>query len=110
MDQVEELNISQGFLLLYAFFKEREVNIHNKATIPSNMPNPQGEDVSNCGMNTCEPQGLESSSISYRDKQLAEPNSWNGKALPLSLFGTIEFLEIDSKNISTLLLCMADFI
>ena len=76
----------------------------------SNMPNIQGEGVSNCIMNISRPQGLKSSSIPYGDKQPTEPNFWNGNILPISLFGTIEFLDINFKNISISLLCIADFI
>jgi len=61
-------------------------------------------------MNTCTLQGLELFSIPYKDKQLAEPNSWDGKALSISIFGTMKFLDIGSKKISTFLLQMADFI
>ena len=53
------------------------------------------------------PQGLESSSIPYGDRQLTEPNSWDGN---IFLFSIIEFLDINSKNISTSLLHMANFI
>jgi len=67
-DQVEELNISQGFLLSYTSLKKREVNIYNKTTIPSNMSDTQDEGMFNCSINIYEPQGLKSFSISYRDK------------------------------------------
>jgi len=39
-----------------------------------------------------------------------EPNSWNDKAHPISIFCSMEFIEIDAKNIYTSLLCMANFI
>jgi len=39
-----------------------------------------------------------------------KPNTWNGKAHPISIFDTMDFIEIDAKNIYILLLYMADFI
>jgi len=63
------------------------------------MPNPHGEGINNCGTNTCTLQGLEMSTISYEDNKPAELNSWDRETLPLSLF-----INIDTKNISTLLL------
>jgi len=39
-----------------------------------------------------------------------EPNAWNGKAHPISIFGTIEVIEINAKNIDISLLCIAYFI
>jgi len=74
------------------------------------MLNPQGKDVFNCNMNTYNIQSFKLFSISYKDNQPTELNSWNREAWPLSIFGNIKFLDIDSKNISTLLLHMADFI
>jgi len=61
-------------------------------------------------MNACTPQDLELFSIPYRDKQLAKPNSWDEKALSISIFSTMKFLDIGSEKISTFLLQMADFI
>ena len=66
------------------------------------MPNLHGESVNNYGTKMYILQRLETSSISYRGKQLAELNSWNREALFLSLFGTTDFINIDTKNISTL--------
>jgi len=45
--------------------------------------------------------------LSYNINRPTEPNAWDGKAHPISIFGTI---EIDVKNIYTSLLCMANFI
>ena len=39
-----------------------------------------------------------------------ESNAWDGKAYPIPIFGHIEFLEIDSKNMFISLLQIADFI
>ena len=49
-------------------------------------------------------------SLSYNINQFIEPNTWDSKAHPISIFSTMEFIEIDAKNIYTSLLCMADFI
>ena len=74
------------------------------------MPNLQEKGIFNCNINIYAPQGLKSSSIPYEDYKLAEPNSWDGNTLPISLFSTNNFLDIDSKTISTSLLQMANFI
>jgi len=39
-----------------------------------------------------------------------EANSWDGEVHLISIFKTIKFLNIDPKNILTLLLQMANFI
>ena len=39
-----------------------------------------------------------------------EPNTWDGKAYPISIFGFMEFLEIDAKNMYISLLYMANYI
>jgi len=75
VDQINEFNKYQGFSLSYADSKVGEVNTHNKATIPSNISNPHGEDVNNCSINMCISQKLETSSIPYENKQPAELNS-----------------------------------
>jgi len=48
--------------------------------------------------------------LAYNINKPMEHKVWDGKAHPLSLFGTMEFLKIDAKNIYTSLLHMADFI
>ena len=40
-------------------------------------------------------------SINYNINSPTEPNSWNGEAHPISIFGYRKFLGIDSKNIFT---------
>jgi len=75
-----------------------------------NTPNPQGVCVNSTDTNTCFPQGFETSSIPYLENQPVESKSWDGIALPISLLGTNEFVEIDSSNISTSLYRMANFI
>ena len=42
--------------------------------------------------------------INYDINSPTEPNAWDGKAYTISIFGHIEFLEIDSKNMFTSLL------
>ena len=42
--------------------------------------------------------------------QLAKLNAWNGKAHLISIFGTMEFLEINAKNMTMSLLRMTNYI
>jgi len=88
----------------------REDITQNKTIILSNMPNLQEEDIFNYDINIYAPQGLKLSSILYGDHQLDESNLWDENALPISLFGINDFLDIDFKYISTSLLQIADFI
>jgi len=39
-----------------------------------------------------------------------EPNTWDGEANPISIFGFMEFLEINTKNMYTLLFHIANYI
>ena len=48
--------------------------------------------------------------INYKINSFTEPNAWNSKAYPISIFRHIKFLEINSKNMFTFLLHMANFI
>jgi len=48
--------------------------------------------------------------ILYDTNQSVELNVWDGEAYLISIFRTIEFLKINSMNMSTLLLYMANFI
>jgi len=48
--------------------------------------------------------------LTYNINCPSEPNTWDGEAHPISIFGTMEFLEIDSRNMYTSLLCMINFI
>ena len=48
--------------------------------------------------------------INYDINMPMEANAWDGEAYPISIFGHMEFLEIDAKNIFTSLLHIADFI
>ena len=52
----------------------------------------------------CFTQGIENTSISYKNNEPVKLNAWDSEAYPIFIFGTNEFLNIDSKNISTLLL------
>lgn len=54
---------------------------------------------------TCPLHDLDSSA-----NQLTKPNLWDGAALPIFLFGTNEFVDIDTSNILTSLLRIANFI
>jgi len=109
-DQVNEIIEFQSFLLSYASSKVREANICNKATRPIDMSNLYGESANNYSMNMYNPRRFKMSFISCIDKQPAKPNSWDRKALLISFFGTTEFIEIDTNNISKLLLQMSNFI
>ena len=48
--------------------------------------------------------------ILYDINQLVKLNAWNGEAYLISIFRNIEFLKINSMNMSTLLLHMANYI
>ena len=47
--------------------------------------------------------------LPYNINQLIEHNAWDSEAYQISIFGTMEFLEIDMKNIFMLLLYMANY-
>jgi len=49
-------------------------------------------------------------SLPYNINQLVKPNAWDSETCSISVFGIMEFLKIDSKNMFTLLLCMANYI
>ena len=48
--------------------------------------------------------------ISYDVNQLAKLNTWDSEAYPIYIFETMKFLDINTKNLSTSLLYMANFI
>ena len=48
--------------------------------------------------------------INYKINTPTEANTWDGKAHSIFIFSHMEFLKIDSKNIFTSLLWMADYI
>ena len=48
--------------------------------------------------------------INYDINMPMKANAWDDEAYPISIFGHMEFLEIDAKNIFTSLLHIADFI
>jgi len=58
----------------------------------------------------CPPQKFEDVSLLYDTCQLVEPNTWNGEAHPISIYGSIKLLDIDVKNITTSLFHMMNFI
>ena len=49
-------------------------------------------------------------SLAYNINQPMESNAWDSEAYSISIFGFMEFLEIDAKNIYTLLLHMENYI
>jgi len=87
-----------------------EQHTNNEVSILNNIFNPQGKSVVFNNPSISMPQGIETTSISYKNNYLVELNVWDGKAHSISIFGTIDFLNIDTKNISTSLLQMANFI
>ena len=48
--------------------------------------------------------------INYEINTSTETNTWDGKAYPIFIFSHMKFLKIDSKNIFTSLLWMANYI
>jgi len=48
--------------------------------------------------------------LAYNINQPIEPNAWDGEAHSISIFGFMEFLEIDAKNMYISLLCMVNYI
>ena len=48
--------------------------------------------------------------LAYNINQSTESNTWDSEAHPISIFGTIKFLEINPQNMYTFLLYMANFI
>jgi len=58
----------------------------------------------------CPPWKFEDVSLLYDICQLVEPNTWNGKAYPISIYSFIKLLDINAKNITTSLFHMMNFI
>ena len=58
----------------------------------------------------CPSQGFTNVLISYDIDQPVELNAWNREAYSISIFDTIEFLEINSMNITSSLSHIANFI
>ena len=48
--------------------------------------------------------------LSYSINQPVESNAWNGEAYLILIFKTMEFLEINSKNMFISLLYIANYI
>jgi len=74
----------------------------------NNMRPPHIEHIAN-GQNTLDMIHIEVL-INYDINIPIKANAWDGKAHPISIFGHMEFLEIDTKNIFMFLLHIADFI
>ena len=91
-------------------FKKGAQYVNKKASILNNTSIPQGESEANNMTKTCSSQGFTNILISYDINQPVEPNGWNGEAYPISIFSIMEFLEIDSINMTSLFLCIANFI
>ena len=48
--------------------------------------------------------------LAYNINQPTEPNTWDGEAHSISIFRFMKFLEIDTKNMFTSLLYIANYI
>ena len=57
-----------------------------------------------------QPQGFNTTSILYKEHQLANIELWDSQINPISIFGNTEFISIDMKNIKISLYHIADFI
>lgn len=100
----------QDFQLSYANPNIGDINSNNKANTPNNMYDPHKKDVNNCSINTYLPQGLEISFILNGDKQLANPNCWDGQAHSLSIFKTSKTLMLDNNNIEKSLIRIIKYV
>ena len=85
-------------------------HVISEAPALNNMPSqPVGHEITDSS-------GINSQSshyevpLTYNINQSTEPNSWDGEAHPISIFGSMEFLEIDTKNMYTLLLYIVNYI
>jgi len=68
------------------------------------------ESVNNNNTNMSQPQGFNTTSILYKEHQLANIELWDSQINPISIFGNTEFISIDMKNIKISLYHIADFI
>ena len=121
-----EINERENFSLLYATSKEGKDILFNKVTsnspkegtqcVNKEAPNLNEMSISQCESeannmtNTYPSQDFTNVLILYNINQPVELNAWDGEAHPISIFGTMEFLEINSMNITSLLLYLANFI
>jgi len=83
---------------------------NNEAPALNNLPCSQGEGEANNITNTYNSQKFANVLILYDINQPVKLNAWDREAHLMFIFGTMEFLEINSKNMSTSLLHMANFI
>ena len=90
--------------------KDRAHYANNEALTLNNMFNSQGENEVSNNTNTYVLQNVIEVFLPYNIQKLVEPNSWDSKAYLITIFGTIEFLNTDTRNIYTSLLCILDFI
>jgi len=101
-----------------------ESNIFNSLVTGSNPKDKQCEDNMALVLNNMRPSLIENMAnsqhvldtmyfeilINYDINAPTEANAWDSEAHFISIFGHMEFLEIDVKNIFTSLLYMVDFI
>jgi len=84
--------------------KNRRQHINNKVFTLNNMYNPQYEGTIFNNPNMSMLRDIKTSFIPYKDNSSTEPNTWDGEAHFISIFGTMDFLDIDVKNMLILLL------
>ena len=89
---------------------ERDQCDNNMASALNNIFAPIGESEAINNTNMCPPQEFENVPLPYDICQPVKPNTWNGKALPISIYSSMKILDIDAKNIIILLLYMINFI
>jgi len=90
--------------------RNREQYVNNEVFTLNNMCNPQGKGVVFNNHNTSMFKDIETSLIPYEDNGPMESNAWDREAHSILIFGTMDFLDIDTKNVSILLLQIANFI
>ena len=88
----------------------RVQGVNNKVTAPNNISSPQGKSETINNTNIYPPQKVINILLLYDIYQLAEHNTWDGDAHFISVYSTIEFLDIDAKNMTISLLQMMNFI
>ena len=68
------------------------------------------EDVNSYDMNICPPQDINTSFISYRDKQITRLGTCDDQAHLISIFGTNKYVATNNTNIKTFLLRIVKYV
>lgn len=74
------------------------------------MPESYGEHVEHVDINTCHPQELEISSISYSTNQPVDSNLQNSNTYPVFIYGLDNHLNTDTNNIAVSPVRIASYI